>query len=178
MLAASQPSGWLNASTLASLLITIAVLVGLALRHNRRLHPAIMSGCFAGDVALVLWLELTRGAVETAVGSMSALMVTHIALATVMLVLYVFMTVSGVKILKAGELASDPTTLKRISRHRIGAWIFVAVRVLVLVTAVMVANQVRAEPDLAPSDNGKSQGGNAKPEPRVIPAKGSGITPP
>lgn len=140
--------GWVNGANAASLVITVVLIVGTLLRFNRKVHPPLMLMCFFADLGLVVWLEVTREAVETAAGNMSPLMVTHIALAVAMLVLYATMLIGGIGLLRA---APDADTGKARRKHRMGAVAFFAVRLAVLVTAVMVAGEVpRAAP--APSD--------------------------
>lgn len=134
----SMPA-WVNGANTASLVITVALVVGTLLRFNRKVHPPLMVTCFLADLGLVVWLEVTREAVETAAGNMSPLMAVHIALAVAMLVLYAAMLIGGIGLLRA---APDADTGKARRKHRMGAVAFFAVRIAVLATAVMVAGEV------------------------------------
>jgi len=128
-----------NGANIASIVITIVLLIGVALRRNRKLHPPIMIACFVADLGLVVWLEVTRSAVETAVGNMSALMVTHIVLAVLMILSYVSLMATGFKVLRAKEPLEFDTHRKS---HRAASISFFIIRVAVLVTALMVAADV------------------------------------
>jgi hypothetical protein len=161
---AGTATTYLNGANVTSFIITFVLIVGVFLSYNRKIHPPIMVGCFLADVGLVIWLEVTREAVETATGNMSALMVTHIALAMSMLVLYVLMLLSGLKLLRA-PANSDSLAIRR--RHKFGAILFFVVRVAVLVTAMMVASDVRHAAPVTPG-TGQPPAGPAEPLPHRI----------
>ena len=112
----------------AGLIVFLSIFVGVSLRKKRRVHPPFMITCFVTDLALVLYLEFSRGAVETTVGRMTTELAIHVALATVSLMLYVFLIMTGRKVLK-GDDSIKP-------RHFRLAIAFLFVRTAVLVTAI------------------------------------------
>ncbi len=118
---------------LIATVILFALAVGLALRHRRSVHPWIMGGCFVADLGLVLYLELTRGAVATAVKFSSNILNFHVTVAVATLVLYLVLVPSGYRILNGGG-----------SRlwHRRAAWAFVVVRLATYLTAFFVPRSV------------------------------------
>lgn len=71
-------------------------------KKNRDLHTKIMTGAIIWDILLVLQIELTRKAINTATKAMtnSFLMNFHITIAVSVVVLYGFMYFYGRKILK------------------------------------------------------------------------------
>ena len=103
--------------------------VGIALRRRHMLHATMMTLGFALDIALLLYVEFSSAAIEQTVAKPGPLLLVHVLLATVMLVLYPFVIYSGGRVL-AG---SDRT------RHRRLALPFMVARLLVVVTAFMVA---------------------------------------
>ena len=122
--------------SISGLCVFLALLVGIALRRNRKVHPPMMITCFLADVALVTYLELARGAVEKVTThiekhSMPPELSIHIAIASLSIVFYIMLIVTGYRVLKG------KTTNSR--RHRTFAIIFVIVRFASLVTAVIAA---------------------------------------
>jgi uncharacterized membrane protein YozB (DUF420 family) len=112
-----------------SLFAILLLTAGLAVRHNRDLHPRIMGTAFLVDVGLVLYLELTRGAIERASRLASQLLSLHVACAVATLVLNVFLLVSGWRILNRG---GD----RRV--HFRGAVLFMVLRVVTFLTAFLI----------------------------------------
>lgn len=78
-------------------IICAGILVGLVNRRRKRVHIPIMLGAFVGDLALVLYIELTRDAIATARTHMTTLMAVHVTLSVLVLALYVTQIVSGLK---------------------------------------------------------------------------------
>lgn len=67
----------------------LSLVAGLLSRKNRKLHVKLMLTGISLDVALVLFLQITREAVQTALKfELSALQHTHIAFSTAALLLY------------------------------------------------------------------------------------------
>ena len=114
-------------STIALALIALGLLM---LRRSPKAHVACMLGAFALDVALVLYIELTRGAIEQAVKVPPALMSFHIAVSVATLVLYVVQIWLGAKLLK-GQQASRAT-------HKWCGIAFLVCRLANYVTSFMV----------------------------------------
>lgn len=93
--------------------VLILIAVGLAFRRRPRVHVPCMLAAFALDVGLVLYIELSRHAIET-VGSMiqkpfpQGLLLFHVAMSILTLVLYVIMLRLGLGLLKGRESARLP----------------------------------------------------------------------
>ncbi|GIK53753.1 MAG: hypothetical protein BroJett014_27260 [Planctomycetota bacterium] len=104
---------------------------GIALKRRRTLHGAMMSMGFAFDLSLLLYVELSARAIEQTVGKPpGAILVVHVALATIMLLLYPVVLYSGGKVYAGGEAR----------RHKRVALPFMVTRLLVVITAWMVAH--------------------------------------
>lgn len=67
----------------------LLLLLGYAMRRNRAIHVPLMLLGISSDILLVLYLQLTKSAVETALSfSLSSLQQLHIACSSVALILY------------------------------------------------------------------------------------------
>jgi hypothetical protein len=113
-----------------SSLVLVLILVGVMMRRRRRVHIGIMSGAFAVDLTLLLYIEFTRSAVEKVATGVSPLVYVHAAIALAVMILYVVMIVLGRKALR-GDRASRST-------HRVLGVSFVALRGLTYVTALVM----------------------------------------
>lgn len=90
-----------------------------------------MTLAFALDIALLLYVELSRQAIEQTVAKPpGAILLVHVLLATFTLALYPFLIYSGGKVLAGGDR----------HKHRRLAIPFMLARGLVVVTAWMVAS--------------------------------------
>ncbi len=89
----------------------LLLLIGYANRKNRRRHvPIMLTGIFL-DVALVVYLQITRNAVQIALNfSLAVLQQLHIASATLALVLYFPILYLGSKLVK-GSASNDQRLL-------------------------------------------------------------------
>lgn len=116
----------------ASAFILVLIFYGLAKRHNRKVHIPAMATAFALDVLLVLIVELTRHAIEKAIGHTDAspLLIVHITASLLTLVFYVVLTTSGIKLNKGDE--------SRRESHRKYAYVFLVARVTNFVTSFWV----------------------------------------
>lgn len=113
-----------------SFVVLILLMIGLALRRDRGKHPKIMATAFVLDVSLVLYLELTRGAIDRASQLASQLLTVHVAFAVSALVLNIALVVSGYR-LYSGRPASR-------TMHRRLAGLFMLCRVATLLTAFLI----------------------------------------
>lgn len=79
----------MSANMYLATLAWLSLVAGWFLRKKRRLHiPLVLNGIFL-DMSLVLYLEMTRGAVETAVSfKLGAVQQLHVGVSTVALILY------------------------------------------------------------------------------------------
>lgn len=120
---------------LLSSLILVFIGVGLWKRKQPRIHIPVMLAAFALDVALVLYIELSRHAIGTVVESVRtpdehALLLFHVTVSLLVLVLYVILTWLGFKIVK-GERGL-------LKLHRNLGGLFVLFRLTNYVTSFMV----------------------------------------
>src|SRR4051812_28984319 len=113
-----------------SSLVVLLVALGLCFRRRPSWHLKFMVGAFLLDVALVLYIELTRQAVETVAARVRPLLWFHAAVSLGVLVCYVVMIVLGRRLLN-GRKASRGT-------HRNLGIAFCVLRGLNYVTSFMV----------------------------------------
>jgi hypothetical protein len=92
----------------ASTLVVVLVLVGLANRRRPFLHRALMVTAFGIDVMLVVYIEATRHAVETVVTGIHPLIWVHATISIAVLVCYGLMLGLGRRLF-AGALEWRPT---------------------------------------------------------------------
>lgn len=123
---------------LANVAIFALIIYGTAIHHRRMLHVKVMSLCFALDVALVLAVELLRGAVGKAVDTAAGdagienrtILMIHIGFSLLTLLMWGLQIYSGTKVLK--------NRMEYLGRHAKGAKVFLLMRFGNLVTAFMV----------------------------------------
>lgn len=108
----------------------VILAAGLAMRRRRSVHWKLMATAFAIDVALVLIIELSRGAVETSMATTSPLMLFHIAVSIGTLAGYGVLIYLGRRLFRGDETA-------RVWHWR-AATVFVVMRTLNYVTSFMV----------------------------------------
>jgi len=123
------------AFNISSLLIFVAILVGVALHHRVRTHVRIMKVCFTLDVLLLILVEVFRGAIEKLLGLEPStvdgtMLAVHVPLAVGSLVWWILQLRSGSRIL-AGRRELLP-------RHALHARIFLLLRLGNLVTAFLL----------------------------------------
>ncbi|MBI4717261.1 MAG: hypothetical protein HY763_05615 [Planctomycetes bacterium] len=82
---------------LISVLVCIALVVGYTLRRRPRVHIPLMLTAFVVDLALVLYLEITRDAIGIARQHLGPLMIVHIAISVAVLALYVGQIATGLR---------------------------------------------------------------------------------
>jgi len=79
----------------------LLMVLGFLNSKNRRLHVPLVLTAMLGDLVLVLYLEFTREAVETALQfKMKMLQQIHIGVSTIALILYFPLTYLGFQMLK------------------------------------------------------------------------------
>ena len=114
-----------------SSLIVVLLALGLSLRHRRpRLHVRLMISAFVLDVLLVLYIEISRHAVERVVERVHPMIWFHAAVSVGVLLCYVAMILLGRSVL-AGRDGSR-------NWHRHVGMTFVVLRSLNYVTSYMV----------------------------------------
>lgn len=109
--------------------VCVVLALGVTVHRLVRLHVAMMLSAFAADLALVLYLEIGRGAVERAVAGVSFLRYFHISMAVASIVLYGVMIWSGWRLWNTGAGRDF---------HKRMALIFGLCRGTVLVTSFMI----------------------------------------
>jgi uncharacterized membrane protein YozB (DUF420 family) len=80
-----------------SAFVFLLLCVGVANRRRRWVHIPLMSSAMAIDLAMVLYIELARGAIQQAQAKMGPLMVVHIIISCLVLVLYGMQVYTGVR---------------------------------------------------------------------------------
>jgi hypothetical protein len=127
---------------LASTLVLFMIAGGLYWRRQPNLHWKFMTAAFLTDLALVLYIELTRHAVETVATQIKPLVWIHAAISTSVLILYVAMIVLGRRLLTTPatntgvKVDHDPAQTRAM--HRNLGMAFCVLRVLNYVTAFMI----------------------------------------
>lgn len=120
-----------------STLILLIIVYGLIKRKQPTQHVPAMSLAFALDVGLVLYIELTRHAINTVTDSVAtpadnAFLLFHVSVSLITLLLYVILTFTGYKLLR-GERA------KYFAPHRYFAAAFLLFRLTNYVTSFWMA---------------------------------------
>ncbi len=117
----------------ASTVVLVLVAAGLYCRRRQRVHLALMLTAFVTDLALVLYIEAGRGAVEKVVESVRPVIWFHAAVSVGVLLLYLTMLTLGLQLLR-GRTALKAT-------HRRLGMSFVALRVLNYMTSFVVVER-------------------------------------
>ena len=117
---------WLNYLSIA---VCVLLLGGYLNRRRKSLHITLMVTAMATDVAMVLYLEITRAVIESLPGrGVTPLLGTHIAMSVAVLVLYGVQVATGIK-----KARGKPST-----RHgKVALWLLV-LRLGNLVTSFFV----------------------------------------
>lgn len=85
---------------------TIVLLaIGIASRRNMRLHMRIMVAAFAIDIATLLAIELSRGAIERVVSTPKPLVWIHVGISVLVVVAYFVQLRLGSQILRGNVVA-------------------------------------------------------------------------
>jgi len=80
-----------------SVCVYILLIIGFANRGRRRVHIPLMTTAFAIDMAMLLYIELSRDAIATARTTHSGLLQFHIGLSVVVIVLYLGQVYTGIR---------------------------------------------------------------------------------
>jgi hypothetical protein len=114
----------------ASTLVLLILVAGILLRRRRGIHIPLMMTAFSLDLASVLVLEFSRGAIKKAISAPPPLLAFHVTVSVFALVFYGVMFVLGERVRK-GAVQLRPW-------HRRAAWLFGACRAANYVTSWMV----------------------------------------
>lgn len=114
-----------------SSMVFVLILAGVYFRRRRPdLHTRLMTAAFACDVSLVLYIELSRQAIETVVGNGTGLIWFHATISTLVLLAYVAQFALGRR-MRAGI-----DTPRRV--HALLGIVFVTLRSLNYATSFLV----------------------------------------
>lgn len=116
--------------TILSTLVLILIFFGVMNARKTRIHIPVMTVAFLVDLALVLYIELNRGAIEQAVEGVGGLLLFHILVSTMVLVLYIVLIALGLRVYR------DKPQL--IVWHRRLAYLFIVGRLVNYVTSFYI----------------------------------------
>jgi hypothetical protein len=114
----------------ASTFVLLLLAAGVLLRNRRGIHIPIMLTAFGLDLASVLAIEVSRGAIEKATSRPSPLLLFHVTVSVFALVFYGVMFVLGERVRKGAE--------RLRLWHRRTAWLFGTCRTANYVTSWMI----------------------------------------
>ncbi len=117
-----------------SFLICLLIATGIYHRHNRKRHVPLMLTAFGLDMLMVLYIELTRDAINEAIHPPHPFVTFHVVISVLVVVLYLTQLFSGLKLLKFG-------THRRF--HKISAAAFIVMRLANLITSLFVEQFAR-----------------------------------
>ena len=112
-----------------SFIIVALFFIGYYYRILERRHIKFVATAIVWDLALILQIELSRGAIDKATKAMTnpVILNVHIALAITAVLLYFFMIYTGLKLKKRDE------SVRNI--HRRAGKLVLVIRTLVLITS-------------------------------------------
>jgi len=118
-----------------STVILLILAFGLYKRHQPRVHIPVMLTAFGLDVGLVLYIELTRHAIQTAADSVTApmahpLLLFHIAVSLTTIILYVLLSKSGSEVYRGQT--------DKLKSHRNMAAVFIICRLTNYATSFFI----------------------------------------
>ena len=113
---------------IASIAITVLLVVGVAMRKRVKLHVPCMWGVIVCDVALLLWVETQGQAIKRVVGGEIPLSLKcHVGFAVALIIGYIVAAVAGIILFKNRQ-----SPIRKL--HRINGGTVVAVRFGLLIT--------------------------------------------
>ena len=115
-----------------STVVLVLIALGLKYRKVNRIHIPLMLSAFAIDLGMVVWLEFNRLAVEKVVGGVSGLLLFHVIVSIGVVILYVALISTGMKLFKKVTLSP--------ALHRNLAVAFVIGRLINYVTSFFVGS--------------------------------------
>ncbi len=80
-----------------SIVACTMLVVGYLKRRDRKVHIPLMVSAFTIDMGLLLYIEITRHAIEQASHAPGGLLIFHITISVGVVVLYIGQVVSGIK---------------------------------------------------------------------------------
>ncbi len=104
-----------------SVFVCVLIIAGVLNRGRKRVHIPLMVSALAIDLAMVLFLEITRGVVESIPGrQLSPKLVIHILLSLTVLALYTVQVVTGIKKARGGASGTHRKMLIWLLVTRLG----------------------------------------------------------
>ena len=119
---------------LVSTLVCFLIGFGLVHRKNRKVHVPLMVSAFVIDISLVLYIEFTRKAVETALTPQHPLVVFHIVISVVVVLLYILQIGLGMNLLRFNRFRP---------MHRLVGFAFIVFRFGNFVTSFLIEGLVQ-----------------------------------
>jgi hypothetical protein len=118
-----------------STFVLLLIALGWKFRHQAVLHIALMSVAFCIDLALLLYIELSRHAIAHVSNSVLTaqsdnLLYFHVTVSVLTLVLYIVQITSGIKLFKGWSPSRQ--------FHQRAAMLFIACRLLNYVTSFFI----------------------------------------
>ena len=94
----------------------LLLVVGFALRKNHQMHPYLMFSGITTDLVLVLYLQVTRSAVQKAASfTLDGLQMTHIGFSTLAILFYFPTLYFGIKLHRGGDVSALLPWHKRVA---------------------------------------------------------------
>jgi len=117
-----------------SFFILALMIYGITQAKKRSRHVKIMSTAMIWDIILILQIELSRSAILKASKAMTNTMWLniHVSIAVITVIFYVFMTLTGRKVLKGDN------SLK--ARHRVLGYTTTVLRILTFATSFLAVS--------------------------------------
>ncbi len=109
--------------------VCLLLVAGIAVRKNKHTHIPFMLSAFLIDMLMLVGIELNRSAIATARTTDDRLLQVHIAISVLVVLLYVFQLVTGIRMAKGG---------RRSRIHGKTGYALLLLRVGNLVTSVIV----------------------------------------
>lgn len=119
---------------LLSFFVCILIFTGIYFRKNKKLHVPIMLTALGLDVAMVLYIELTRHAIKTSLHPPHPFVTFHVIISVIVMILYLVQVWSGIKLYRGD--ATRPL-------HRKIAALFIIFRLGNLLTSFYVDHFTR-----------------------------------
>jgi len=103
--------------------VCLLLVAGIIVRKNKYSHIPFMVSAFVIDILMVLGIELNRHAIETAYTTHDRVMQTHIVISVLVVILYVFQIVTGIKKAKGHKSRIHGSTGFALLALRIGNFV-------------------------------------------------------
>lgn len=116
-----------------SFFVCIIIILGLYFRKERTKHISLMVTAFVVDMGLVLYIEMTRQAIDTAMHPTHPYVIFHVIISVAVVVMYLWQIIIGLRLLKLN---------KNVSLHRWGGLTFFVLRLANFFTSLWIEEYV------------------------------------